>query len=274
MNPLRAALMACLTLCLAACLSGTDHGTHFMKNTVHAKTFFTGDYLLMAQAIERNDMPRLKQLAQGQDLGKKGEKNMDLIWFAFMRENFDAIRTLVELGVHPDKQIVKEAGSALQHAFRMHDDIRYLKAMLEGGLSPNHDGRPAYPQMLKRGVFGGLEHVKLLLQYGTRLNDRDSIGGTALTEAITRVKPDIAIYLVQQGADFNTYTVNGASTTWAVHLAVNDTRPGHPIHEKFLELRDLLIAKGAKWPPDPPVEVREQMRARGERVVVPVGHTR
>jgi len=263
-------LIVCLAMLITACVPARP----LMKNTVHAKTFFHGDYLLMAQAIERNDMPRLRQLAQGQDLGKKGEKNMDLLWFAFMRENFDAIRTLVELGVHPDKQIVREAGSALQHAFRMHDDTRYLKAMLEGGLSPNHDARPTYPMMLQRGVFGGLEHVKLLLQYGTRINDRDGIGGTALDEAIDSRKPDIAIYLLQQGADFNTYTVNGATPSWAVHLAINRTRPGNPVHEKFLELRDLLIAKGAKWPPDPPVEVREQMRARGERVVVPVGHTR
>jgi len=199
---------------------------------------------------------------------------MDLMWFAFMRENFDAIRTLVELGVNPDEQIVQGVGSALQGAFMKHEDTRYLKAMLDGGLSPNHQQPGSDELLLQRGVFGGLEHVKLLLQRGARINDRDSLGESAVDESINRRKPDIAIYLVQQGANFNTYTRNGASPSWAVHLAINRTRPGNPVHEKFLELRDLLIAKGAKWPPDSPPEVREQMRARGETPVVPAGHTR
>jgi len=267
-------LTICLTLCLTACFPGTDHGHRFMNTSYRAKTFFNGHHLLMAEAIERNDMARLKQLAQGQELSRKGEKEMTLMWFAIMRENFEAIRTLIELGVNPDEERTESLGSALQFTFMAHKDTRYLKAMLDGGLSPNHQS-PGNSPLLHRGVFGGLEHVKLLLQRGTRINDRTTnVQKTALDEAINRVKPDIAIYLVQQGADFNTYTVNGASPSWAVHLAINDTRPGNPIHEKFLELRNLLIAKGAKWPPDSPVEVREQMRARGETPVVPYGHTR
>jgi len=41
-----------------------------------------------------------------------------------------------------------------------------------------------------------------------------------------------------------------------LHNRINDTRPGNPIHEKFLQLRDLMIKKGVKWPPLPPAEVR------------------
>lgn len=244
-----------------------------MSYSYPATKFFKGHYLLMAQAIERNDMPQLEQLAQGQDLSLKGEQDMDLMWFAIAHENFDAIRTLVELGVNPDEHIAQGIGSALQFTFMKHDDTRFLEAMLDGGLSPNHR-HPRNKMILQRGVFGGLEHVKLLLERGARIDDRDSIGATALDEAITRSKPDIAIYLVQQGADFNTYITVGASTTWAAYLAINDTRPGNPIHEQFLQLRDLMIEKGAKWPPDSPIEVRDQMRARGENPPVPPGQPR
>ncbi len=258
---------------LTACLPAIGQGNRFMSKTYRAEEFFKGHYLLMAQAIERNDMGQLKQLAQGQDLSLKGEKDMDLMWFAIARENFDAIRTLVELGVNPDNQIAQGIGNALQFTFMKHDDVRYLKAMLDGGLSPNHM-HPRQNLMLQRGVFGGLEHVKLLLQRGTRINDRDSIGGTALHTATTSVEPDIAIYLINQGADFNTHKTNGSSVSWSVYLSVQDMRPGNPIHTKFLELRDLLISKGAKWPPDSPIEVRDQMRARGEKPAVPPGQPR
>ena len=229
-----------------------------------ATTFFRGHYLEMAQAIEANDIPRLERLAQGQDLMLKGEKDMSLIWFAILHEKFDAISALVRLGVNPDRQTAKGLGNALDWAFVKHDDLRYLKAMLDGGFDPNYKRPDNYTLMLQRGVAGGLEHVKLLLSRGTRINDRDSIGGTALYEAITSVKPDIAIYLVQQGVDVNTVMTNGVTPAWSVHNRINDTRPGNPIHEKFLQLRDLMIKKGVKWPPLPPAKMREQMRARRE----------
>jgi len=115
--------------------------------------------------------------------------------------------------------------------------------------------------MLHRGVFGGLEHVKLLLQRGTRINDRTlNVGRTALHQAINYVEPEIAIFLVQQGADFSVHTVNGVSAAWAVYVEIRDGQPTHPIHTQFLRLRDLMIEKGAKWPPDSP----EHVRARGE----------
>ncbi|WP_153015372.1 ankyrin repeat domain-containing protein [Ventosimonas gracilis] len=240
---------------------------------IRATEFFKDRYLLMAQAIEQNNMAQLKQLARGQDLSQKGDQDMDLLWFAIARKNFDAIRTLVELGVDPEKQAANGIGTALDLAFMMQDDTRYLEAVLDGGLSPNYADNP--PPMLHRGVAGGLAHVKLLLQRGTRLDDRiPSVRRTALLEAITRFKPDVAIYLLQQGADFNAYTVIGVTPAWAVYLEVKDGQSGHPVHTQFLALRDLMIEKGAQWPPDSPLEVREQMRARGETPLVPPSQTR
>ena len=262
-----------ITLLLTACFSGNGLGNSFMSFSYPAKKFFKGHYLLMAQAIERNDMEQLKQLAQGQDLSLKGDKDMDLMWFAIARENFDAIRTLVELGVNPDEMTAEGIGSALQYTFMKHDDTRFLRAMLDGGLSPNHR-HPRQKLMLQRGVFGGLEHVKLLLERGTHIDDTDSIGGTALHTATTSVEPDTAIFLIDQGADFKTHKTNGSSVSWSVYLSVQDMRPGNPIHTKYLELRDLMIEKGAKWPPDSPIEVRDQMRARGENPPVPPGQPR
>ena len=239
-----------------------------------ATTFFRGHYLEMAQAIEANDIPRLERLAQGQDPTLKGEKDMSLIWFAILHEKFDAISALVRLGVNPDRQTAKGLGNALDWAFVKHDDLRYLKAMLDGGFDPNYKRPDNYTLMLQRGVAGGLEHVKLLLSRGTRINDRDSIGGTALYRSINRVEPDIAAYLIEHGADFNAATVNGVTPAWAISESIKEMRPGNPIQLKFVGLCDLLIKKGAKWPPLPPLEVRDQMRARGEKVVVPKGQPR
>ncbi len=243
------------------------------KTQYRAEDFFQGDYLKMAKAIESEDTLRLKQLAEGQDLSLKGEKDMDLLWFAIFNEKFDAITALIELGVNPDAQIAQGLGSALEATFMKHDDTRFLKAMLNGGLSPNH----IYPRrklMLQRGVFGGLDHVKLLLSHGARINDQDSLGGTALYESTTSVKPAITAYLIEQGADIHTATINGVTPIWSIYQAIEEMNPSNPLREQFVQVRDQLIDKGITWPPLPPVEVRGQMRERGEKVVIPKGQSR
>jgi len=67
----------------------------------------------------------------------------------------------------------------------------------------------------------------------------------------------------------NAHTTNGVSTAWMLHFVTDGTDPTNPIHTQFLRLRDLMIEKGAKWPPDSPEQVREQMRARGEISATP-----
>jgi len=238
-----------------------------------ASEFFQGAHLQMAQAIDAGDMTKLKALAQGQDLTQKGNKDMDLMWFALVRQNVDAIRTLVELGVNPDEQVASGMGSALDTALYV-DDTKYLQAMLDGGLSPNHRKLPLelHSPLLIRAATdgseeGGLARVKLLVERDTRLDDRTKmLGRTALTETV-RDRPDIALYLIGEGADFTI----GYIPPWDIYKGLEQQPPNEFFHEKWLALRDAMIAGGAKWPPDPPVAVRDQMRARGETVRVPRG---
>lgn len=264
----RRGMMAALAALLTACMPTPSLGNRFMSQQYRAEDFFRGHYLEMAKAIETGDMPRLKQLAQGQDLLLKGEQDMDLLWFAILREQFDAISALIALGVNPDAQIAQGLGSALEAAFQKQDDPRFLRAMLDGGLDPNH----RYPQrklMLQRGVAAGLAHVQLLLARGTRINDQDSIGANALYEAINRVKPDIAAYLIEQGADVHAPTVNGVTPAWSIHESIEEMRPGQPVRAQFEQLRERLIRQGETWPPLTPAQVRVQMQARGDKVVMP-----
>jgi len=52
--------IACLTALLGACLPGIYSGNSFMNKHIRATEFFKGRYLLIAQAIEQNNMPQLK----------------------------------------------------------------------------------------------------------------------------------------------------------------------------------------------------------------------
>ena len=232
-----------------------------VQQTYRAEEFFTGRKLKLAKAIEADDMSALRQLAKGEDLAAPGDKDMTLLWFAMQQKNFDAIKTLIQLGVDPDTQIVQGIGSALAYAF-LQKDLRFLKAMLDGGLSPNHKS-PKHNPMLQRALIkGGLDHVKLLVERGADVNQRDATGGTALHDAVDAVKPDIALYLIERGADVKTHLKNGVSVAWSVQGALEKQRPG-PVRIKFEAVRDVMIKKGVRFPADSPQVVRDQMRSKG-----------
>ena len=251
--------------------------------TTNPEQFFDGRMLEMAQAIQSNDMARLRQLATGQNLNQPGRQDMTLLWFAIQpgQLNTEAVKTLVSLGADPAVQPIGDMGSPLDYAFLNRTNpgdttgLKVLQAMLDGGMSPNKTNRygTTMLQMASGPRSGSLALIQLLLQRGADINARDSLGATALDQATTADHPGIALYLVQHGAKWDTYTVNGVSIGWSVKWTLDRMQPG-PVRTQFEQLRDLLISKGMKWPPDSPDVVRDQMRARGERVVVPAGKKR
>ncbi|RQU36071.1 ankyrin repeat domain-containing protein [Burkholderia cenocepacia] len=254
--------------------------------------YFEGSYLSAAKAISDGDVAQLKSALSGIDVNRPGRQEMTLLWFAISTKNFPAISELIAHGSKPDAQIVEGLGSAMYFAIT-NEDTRYLKAMLDGGLSPDtvdSDGT----SLLQRAMEGNgaMERVKLLIEHHANINHRDSIGGTALDSALDVAKPDIAIFLVEHGADVNAHTTNGVSVAYSVQKDIDALQPeakqatvtdisldkdGQPVRttqtppapglspegkerlEKFERLRALMIAKGAKFPPDPPAKVREQM---------------
>jgi len=230
-----------------------------------ATDFFHGPYLHIARAIEDTNLVTLQRCAQHQDLDLQGNKKMTLLWFAIQHQNLDAIRTLVACGAHPDKQHAEGIGSALDFCFKKASDTGYLQAILEGGFSANFYEKGG-PLMLKRAA-NRLAHVKVLLDYGARLDDRNTLGQTALYDAY----PDVALYLIQRGAAVNIYDDRGISPAWGLYLHLQHADSSHPWYQQWVKLQAALIEKGVKWPPDSPEIVREHMRQRGENVVIPTG---
>ncbi|QNP49091.1 ankyrin repeat domain-containing protein [Diaphorobacter aerolatus] len=228
--------------------------------TKDSAQYFDGRMLEMAQAIQSNDMARLRQLAMGQNLNQPGRQGMTLLWFAIQPDslNFEAVKTLVSLGVDPAVPPIGDIGSPLDYAFlnrKKPDDatgLKLLQAMLDGGMSPNKRNRHGTTllQLACGPRSGSLALVQVLLQRGADINASDSIGRTALHQAITADHTDIALYLVQHGAKVDSYTVNGATIGWSVKLTLDRMQPG-PVRTQFEQLRDLIVSKGVKWPPEP-----------------------
>jgi len=180
-----------------------------------------------------------KQLSQ-YDLRQKGlplTHALYLMEWALDKEQFAVVALLLDLGVNPDNE-TQSYGSTLDLAFRKDQGLRYLKAMLDGGLSPNH-GYPGQEPMLHRAIAGdGVNQVKLLVERGSAINAPNSQGISPLTAAINSGKIDIAIYLVEQGALFNTQTVK------TVQSAIEHS--GQSFNRPLTELHELMLRKLSK----------------------------
>jgi len=186
------------------------------------------------------DSNRLRQQLNAYDFRQKGPAlthALYLMELALDNRNFAVVQLLLELGVNPDEE-TQSYGSTLDFVFRKDDDPSYLAAMLNGGLSPNHT-HPGQPPMLHRAIAGGgLNQVKLLVQHGSDINAKNSQGISALAAAINSGKPDIALYLVEQGAAFN------ADMIQIVQSATNSTK--YPL---YIELHERMTEKSIHFFP-------------------------
>ncbi len=240
--------------------------TGFFMSKYAPENFFEGRELEAARAIKNNQNSKLPELLRGLDLNKPAKKEMTLLWFAIQEKNFEAIKIIVKMGARPEEHGVDGPGTAV--AFSLHNqDLRYLTAMLDGGLSVDHKTQHGTPLIQRAAGADGatLDHVKLLVERRADLDVQDSIGGTALLSAINTNQPERAFYLIEKGADLNKLTTGGVSAMFAVQDTIDSQQPGE-MRTRFEKLRDLMISKGAKYPPDPPAKVREWMRSQGMKV--------
>jgi uncharacterized protein len=264
----------------------------------HAWWYFSGAYLTAADAIDRGDTADLERALKGLDVDAYGKDNVTLMWYAIAKKQYGAVSTLVRMGSDLLHGGPPNAGTPLYLAFWAKDE-RLLQAMLDGGLSPNYQDEDG-SSLLQQAIFNSSDPfpaVKLLLRRGADINHRDHIGDAPITEAIIASRPDIAMYLIEHGADVNVQGTNGATLAYGVQVSINHLQPnapqakisnytlddkGRPVvsettppppgltpeGQKLLgeyeQLRDMMIARGVKFPPETPEQVRERMSGAGD----------
>lgn len=221
-----------------------------MKSVKSSSHYFASPLKEAAEAVARGDTAPLAALSPA-TLAAPGRDGMTLMWWAIGQGQPEAVRALVARGVDPDTQIAEGLGSALHYAF-VSQDTRWLAAMLDGGLSPDHQGEGQLPMLQRAVMHGSFEHLRLLVARGANVNQRDSIGGTALDKAVSTLQPEQALFLVDHGADVHAAKTNGDSVAWGVHLLMQRQPEGSAQRRAFETLRERMVAQGVKWPPEPP----------------------
>ncbi|MEX3814191.1 ankyrin repeat domain-containing protein [Paraburkholderia sp. BR13439] len=240
---------------------------HAMKK-FPATDFFSGPQLELAQAIERGDMEQVTRLAPKTDLNTPGRKNMTMLFFAFQEalqrdpHRLAVASAVLRAGADP-LQAVPDFGSPLGVILNS-SHPEFLRAMLDGGVDPNlvYKGDPLIFFVAGESTSGSLE---LLVERGADVNRRDSLRNSVLYEALANRALDQIDYLLDHGANPNTYNINGESFPLGIWDDINTFAPDSPAYRKLVEIRDRIIRMGMKWPPETPEQIRARWGANPPR---------
>lgn len=262
-------------------------GTFFHSPPYTALNYFDGEDLPLATAIENGNLQEVLRLALQTDLASFGQKNRSFLHFAlyqaeldYTQERLDAISTIVRqgAGVHQQPLNMLENNTPLHEALRNAENFPLLlKALLDGGLSPNDQAFKAAPTSRIINTLLAdryLNALKILINYGADVNVRDNMGGVPLENAFDIGAYDSINFLLDNGANPENVSLIGYTLVYQVYEALHTYDEGYP---KFAELRRLaerLKQIGCTWPPLTPVEQRDILRAKGMEVFVPHDQSR
>lgn len=217
---------------------------------VKPEDFFTGDYLQFAKAVDREDVELMREIAKRINLNSKvGDKQMTVFVYAVANKKTQAMQELVKLGADPTL-VVPGVGAPLSLSASA-EDSRLIKALLDVGCDPNTkiDDEPL---IFDAQAYERKENLHELLHYGADLNIRDSLGGTVLREAIHDSHYDLAILLIERGADVHAVTHTGVSVGYSIQKELGRMQVGSPGAKKLEKIIEMMKARGVKFPADPP----------------------
>jgi len=236
-------LSICATL-VAPILIGGD------AMALEAKEFFAGDYLQFAQAIDREDTASMREISKRIDLNAKvGEKQMTVFVYAVVNKKTKSMQELVSLGANP-ALVVSGVGAPLSLAASA-EDPKLIEVLLDAGCDPNTkiDDEPL---LFDAQLQDRKEIVNILLQHGANINATDSLGNSALKYAIGTMHYDMAIFLIEKGADVHSKTLDGVSVAYSAERARGRMQPGSSGARKLEKIIDMMKARGVRFPADPP----------------------
>jgi len=222
---------------LMGCSDATiERDSWYTKCDWQAEKFFDDPQLREAcSAIESRDITRIEQLiSSGADVNAKGKDGMTLLMWAYAGETFQIFSLLLKHGADPDVAVTSDLNT--NQFIRVGDSVsvvaaksrlEYLKAALENNGNANLvSGRgDSLLHLAIRGVgLGKQERIQCLLDHGADINALSREGD--VTPAMAAVtwggQYDIALFLLQAGADFRKYRENQPERL--IHYVLADNR--------------------------------------------------
>nr|WP_217703750.1 ankyrin repeat domain-containing protein [Cronobacter muytjensii] len=224
-----------------------------------SEDYFSGQQLPLARAIEKGDSNEVTKLASETDLNKPGKEDMTLLFWSVMNsindkktpEHLKVITVLVKAGADPLQPRPQGKSSPAEYVL-MADSGDWIKAMLDGGLSPDaKDKTFDKPIIFQTLEAKNTDTLKTMLDAGANINVTDSLGNTLLIDALDYGKHDHVLLLLERGADPEIHGKFGWTMGNQLQRLLAGAKEGSEHYQSLTEIKNKLIEHGGKWPPAP-----------------------
>jgi ankyrin repeat protein len=247
-------LMAFVALCFLIMIQGCKQDME-----LNPQDYFSGQQLELAKSIEEGNVDVVKTLAPDTDLNKPGKQDMTLLFWALGNAindkktlpHLQIITLLVKAGADPLQPRPQGKSSPAEFALKG-DSADWINAMLDGGLSPNVKDKVFHEPIIFQSIKAkNTETLEAMLNRGADVNSTNSLGKTLVFDALDNQSYDHVLLLLDRGADPSIKAKNGWSMSNALADALSGLEQGSEQYEKLNEIKEKLIQKGGKWPPQP-----------------------
>ncbi|MCF8581193.1 ankyrin repeat domain-containing protein [Enterobacter ludwigii] len=223
------------------------------------RDYFSGSQLILAEAIERGDTSHVKKLVATTELNKPGKEDMTLLFWALGNTMYEKktanrlniVTLLVKAGADPLQPRSKGKSSPAEFVLRADSGV-WIKALLDGGLSPNAKDKTFDKPIVFQSIKAkNTETLKVMLDYGADINTVNSLGSTLLFEALNYHAYDHVFLLLERGADPEIRADNGWTMVNQLQRLLNVEEKDSDEYKMLIKIKDAVVAHGGKWPPAP-----------------------
>ena len=264
----------CFLLCLVSCYN--------QETLVDKSKLMGNDYRLfqstkawtLAKAVEEGDVTKIKEEVIQKKVAvdfQETQYGQTLLMLAITNSEYDTVKMLLELGANPNLHDNFKGQTPIIVAAK-NDDPKYLKLLLDYKGDPNSienvfsgpnlrinsERNSALTAAISPSMFGkkNLEKVKLLVDAGADIHyTKKGIIQTAFGEALILEQMDVALYLVEKGADYTkpiTLFVGGSEDVSVLYLLRSTvTELDSYQSQKKMELIAFLKSKGLDYDKEP-----------------------
>ncbi len=232
---------------------------------VRAYAMKAGDYFAPGPAralAEAAASGRTKEidrlLSAGATVNFQGKEGMTALIWVLLHQNKKGYQYLLEKGADPNLQMTESIltsdgltdGNSATSLSAMHEDPSYLELALKYGGDPNilnpvKGTQPIFQCIMlldHRRPQPRLEQLKMLIAAGADLNARNKSDLTPLMYAVRMLRYDLALVLLQAGADPKPKTKWGTTVVYEIQESRLD--PKSPLNQWKIKTIEFLKEKG------------------------------
>ncbi|MBI3310276.1 MAG: ankyrin repeat domain-containing protein [Serratia liquefaciens] len=196
--------------------------------------------LALAQAVARGDEQDIAEQATQARLREQGDRQVTLPQWAILSQQPQSLNSLLALGA--DAATPGLDGNSALHTAAAVQDPQYLQLLLAHGVPINPRNAVTGATPLATAVLAGRgEQVRLLLVAGADVTLSDRLGDTPLHLAAKINAPQLALMLLQAGADAKARNQQGV--TFQFYLSQTPTAlQNEEMRDRYRQLNTWLKA--------------------------------